>query len=326
MAASWSGGPTLEYDARGVASLIEKLSNGSIKVQVFPGGTLGKPGEVSGTVKSGVAQIGHTFMGYDAGKDPTTVLFAGSPGRLTPEEFVMWMLEGSGGELANEFRQEKFGVVSLPCGTFPTEIFLHSRKPVRTVEDFKNLKFRTAGAWAEIAGGLGASTISIPGGETYTALERGVIDALEWSSLSVNEPEGFRKIAKYIMYPGMHSPGGMMECVINKDAWEALTDEQRGAVKLAGRIATIDGLMRYAATDIKAYKDVKASNNEFVELDPEFRKQITDAIVKWEQKEAEKDPSWFGKVLAARTAFKVDLDDFWGKFRFPIGPKSGLAP
>lgn len=326
LAAAWSGGPQLENEARGVASMIEKLTGGSIKVQVFPGGTLGKPGEISATVRSGVAQIGHTFMGYDASKDATTILFSGSPGRLTSEEFAMWMLEGSGGDLANAYRQEKFGVVSLPCGTYPTEIFLHSRRSVRTAEDFKNLKFRTAGAWAEIAGGLGASTISIPGAETYTALERGVIDALEWSSLSVNEPEGFRKIAKYIVYPGMHSPGGIMECVINKDAWEALTDDERAAVKQAGRIATIESLMRYAAKDIALYKEIKGQGNEFVELDPKFRKQITEAIVAWEKKKAAADPKWFAKVLAERSAFKAELDDFWSKFRFPIGPASGLAP
>ena len=77
---------------------------------------------------------------------------------------------------------------------------------------------RTAGAWAEIAGRLGASTVSLPGSEVYSALERGVIDATEWSSPSVNLPSGFHKIAEYIIFPGFHSPGGMMECPINLKA------------------------------------------------------------------------------------------------------------
>lgn len=325
MAVAWSGGPQLENDTKGLARRIEELSGGSIKIQIFPGGTLGKPGEVSETVRTGVAQIGHSFMGYDASENATTILFSGSPGRLTPEEFVMWMLEGTGGELANEFRQEKFGVMSIPCGTYPTEVFLHANKAVRNIEDFRNLKFRTAGAWAEIAGELGASTISLPGSEVYTALERGVIDGSEWSSISINEPEGFRKIAKYIMYPGMHSPGGIMECVINIDAWNALTEKEQQAVVEAGRITTLEGLLHYAAKDIEVYKAIKDEGNEFIELDPEFRAQITGAIVEWEQDKAAEDPEWFGKALEARAAFKADLDDYWSKFRFAIGSKSGLG-
>ena len=89
MAASWGGGPFLEDDAKGFAKLVENLTGGSVKVQVFPGGTLGKPGAVSETVESGAAQIGHTWPGYDWGIDRAAVLFAGTPGGLNPEELIL---------------------------------------------------------------------------------------------------------------------------------------------------------------------------------------------------------------------------------------------
>ena len=102
---------------------------------------------------------------------------------------------------------EKFGVVGIPCGIFPTEIFLHSKVKVETLEDYKNIKQRTAGSWAEIGGRLGASTVILPGAEVYPALERGVIDATEWSSPSINLPSGFPQDRQVHRHPG-HPPAG----------------------------------------------------------------------------------------------------------------------
>ena len=93
MATSWGGGPFLKKDAEGFANYVEKLTAGRIKIQVFPGGTLGKALKVSDTVKSNVAQIGHTWMGYDWGIDKTTVIFANMAGGLNPEELIIWLYE-----------------------------------------------------------------------------------------------------------------------------------------------------------------------------------------------------------------------------------------
>ena len=165
---------------------------------------------------------------------------------------------------------DQFGVASIPCGIFPTEIFLHSKKRIQTLEDFKGVKLRTAGAWAEIAGGLGASTVILPGAEVYPALERGVIDATEWSSPSVNVPSGFHKIAKYVIMPGVHQPGATQECVFNLDAWNRISEGDRELLKLAGKLGVLDSWARYAYKDIAALKEFDKAGNELVLLDDEF--------------------------------------------------------
>ncbi len=114
MATSWGGGPFLKEDAEGYAKLVDTLTGGSIKIQVFPGGTLGKALKVSDTVKPNVAQTGHTWMGYDWGIDKTTVVFAGMAGGLQPEELMMWLYQAGGAELQFEYRKEVFGVASIP--------------------------------------------------------------------------------------------------------------------------------------------------------------------------------------------------------------------
>ncbi len=181
MATSWGGGPVLERAAKGFAREFEFLTNGAYKITVFPGGTMGSPLKVTETVRNRVAETGHSWVGYDWGIEKATVLFGGWAGGLNGEEMLHWIWEAGGAELMREFRLDKFDVVELPCGQLPREMGLHSRKKVQTLADLKGLKLRTAGAWAEIAAGLGVSTVILPGAEVYPALERGVVDAVEWA-------------------------------------------------------------------------------------------------------------------------------------------------
>ena len=317
MATAWGGGPFLEEDAKGFAKLVETLTDGRIQINVFPGGMLGSPLKVSDTVRSGVVQAGHSWMGYDWGIDKTTLVFGGGPGNLNPEEFIIWLYEAGAAELWFDFRKEKFGIASIPCTIAPTEIFLHSKKRVQTLEDLRGLKLRTSGAWAEIAGRLGASTVILPGAEVYPALERGIVDAIEWSSASVNLPSGFHKIAKYIIMPGVHAPGGPQECAFNLDAWERISERDREMIKLAGKLMVLDSWARYAYRDIAALEKMREAGNEFVLLDSEFIRVAGEAAEEWENEEAAKN-SWFKRALDHRRAFQEDMKN-WPTFRFPIG-------
>ncbi len=317
MATAWGGGPFLEEDAKGFAKLAETLTDGRVKIEVFPGGTLGKALKVTDTVKSNVAQAGHSWMAYDWGIDKTTVIFANMAGGLNPEEMLIWLFQAGGADLWFEYRKEQFGVASIPCGIFPTEIFLHSKKRIETLEDFKGLKMRTAGAWAEIAGTLGASTVILPGAEVYPALERGVIDATEWSSPSVNVPSGFHKIAKYVIMPGVHQPAATQECAFNMDAWDALSERDQEMLKLAGKLSALDTWSRYAYKDIEALKEFEKAGNEIVKLDPEFIRVANETADAWADVQANEN-EWFKKALEHRRAFQADMEN-WPKFRFPIG-------
>jgi len=319
MATAWGGGPFLEEDAKGFAKLVASLTDGRVQINVFPGGTLGSPLKVSDTVRSGVVQAGHSWMGYDWGIDKTTLAFGGGPGHLNPEEFIIWLYEADAAELWFEYRKEKFGIASIPCTIAPTEIFLHSTKRVETLEDLKGLKLRTSGAWAEIAGRLGASTVILPGAEVYPALERGVVDAIEWSSASVNLPSGFHKIAKYIIMPGVHATGGAIECAFNLEAWERLPERDREMIELAGRLMMMDSWTRYAYRDISALEKMREAGNEFVSLDAEFLRVAIEETEKWEDEQAANDP-WFKRVLDHRRAFQKAMKS-WPTFRFPIGQR-----
>src|SRR5512134_2241225 len=140
MATGWAGGPLMDIGAKAFAERMDQLSGGRFKIQTFPGGALGNALKVPETVKNGVAECGHTWMGYDWGKDPTTVLFGGYAGSMDSERMLHWLYGAGGAELQRQYRDEKDGVISMPLFIRTAEAFLHSRKPVKNLNDLKGLK------------------------------------------------------------------------------------------------------------------------------------------------------------------------------------------
>nr|MBA3479734.1 TRAP transporter substrate-binding protein DctP [Lautropia sp.] len=219
MATGWPGGPLMDIGAKAFAERMALLSGGRFKIQTFPGGALGNALKVPDTVRNGLAEVGHTWMGWDWGKDPTTVLFGGYAGTFDTERMLHWIYQGGGKELQRKYRMESDELVSMPLFIRTAEVFVHSRKPVKSLADLKGLKIRTAGAWLEMSRDLGAAPVTTAGADVYPMLERGAIDAVEWGTLWENISMGFHKIAKYLIYPGVHQPTAPMEMVINKDVW-----------------------------------------------------------------------------------------------------------
>jgi TRAP-type mannitol/chloroaromatic compound transport system substrate-binding protein len=304
MATSWDGGPLMDIGAKAYAERIKFLSDGRIDIQVFTGGTLGKALEVTNTVANGVAEAGHLWMGYDWGRDKTTVLFGGFAGSMDSERMLHWLYEAGGAGLWRQFREEKFDVISFPMFIRTAEAFLHSRKAIRTLDDLKGVKLRTAGAWLEIAKDLGAAPVTTPGGEVYPMLERGAIDATEWGTLWENIPTGFHKVAKYVIIPGVHQPTAPFELVINKAAWGKLSARDKALVELAAKQVTFETWTRIGHEDAKALEFYRKAGNEIIELDDKVQIETKKMALAWAQKQA-KDNPWFDKVLKSQMEFEA---------------------
>lgn len=303
MATSWGGGPLMEIGAQAFADRVEMLTDGRVEIQVFTGGTLGKALNVSETVKNGVAQAGHTWMGYDWGKDKAAVVFGGFAGSMDSERMLHWLYEGGGVDMWRDFRMEKFGVVSMPLFIRTAEAFLHSNKPVRNMDDLQGLKVRTAGAWLEISQGMGAAPVTMPGAEVYTSLERGAIDATEWGTLYENISPGFHKIAKYVVIPGVHQPSAPFELIINKDAWEALSERDQELVSMAAEMVTLESWMKVGDEDAKALQFFRDAGNEIIELEKDVQTAVKKASVEWGIAQGEEN-EWFRKAYESQLAYE----------------------
>lgn len=323
MTTPWTAGHWLDVGAGRFAELVETMTDGRVNITVFPGGTLGSVLEVTETVRTGVAEVGHAWGGYDWGQDRTGGLVGGWAGGLTPEETFMWLFmgDGEGARLVREWRAERFDVVSVPCGMVETEIFLHSHKPVRTLEDYEGMRVRTAGSWAEIAPRLGATTVTMPGSEVFGALERQVVDAIEWSGPGLNLASGFHTIAEYIITPGIHQPSGIHECIFNPAAWDRISESDQKLIELAGKLTAFEVFMHYANNDMEAWDEyISGENNTVIQLDESFIQAAMEAAYSWADEQAQND-EWFARIYESQRDFQNKVSR-WSEFRLPIGASS----
>ena len=197
---------------------------------------------------------------------------------------------------------------------------MHSHKPVRTPEDMKGLKLRTSSSWAEIAPMLGASTVVLPGSEVFSALERKVVDAIEWGGPGGNLQEGFNKVAKYVVMPGLHSPSAAHDCIVNKNVWAKIGDKDKALMETAAKATMLETYLGYAKLDIDAYKKMKENpNNEFVTVDKSLVDAVGKVSTEWAQKQSSSN-EWFKKVYEDQAAFLKSVKPL-GEFRFAIGSR-----
>jgi TRAP-type mannitol/chloroaromatic compound transport system substrate-binding protein len=206
--------------------------------------------------------------------------------------------------LQRTFRDEKEGIVSLPLFIRTAEVFLHSRKPVKTLADLKGLKLRTAGAWLEMAKDLGAAPVTTAGGDVYPMLERGAIDATEWGTLWENISPGFYKVARYLIYPGVHQPTAPFELCINKETWAKFSEADRNLIEATAKLVTFESWLRIGQEDAKALEFYRKAGNTIIELDPEVQYAARKIGLEWAAKTA-KDNAFFAKVHKSQQDFEA---------------------
>lgn len=272
MVMPWPKG-LLFYDmASHFADSVRLASAGRLDIKPFSAGELVPANQTFDAVSKGSAQIGHASPLYWKGKNEAFVAFGSVPFGLDAEGYNIWMYEKGGMEQLNEL-YKPHGIISFPAGQTGQEMGLFSNKKATTMADFKGMRLRTPGWYMDIMNSLGASVSPLPGGEVYLALERGVIDAAEYSVPAINYPMGFDDITKYVIQPGVHQPGFQCDIMINQKAWDALPEDLQWIVKIAAK-----------ETQLWSYNWINALNaeavNKFKEK-VEFIKMDTDTLVEF---------------------------------------------
>jgi len=304
MATSWpTGFPIYKEMAVVFADNVKKMTDGRMVIQVLPGGTVISALETTSAVQKGIVQMAHTWPGYDMGIDRATAVLAGWAGGMDAPSTLHWLYFGGGHDMWQEFRMEKFGVVSFVLGMIPPEVFAHSHKPIKTLDDFKGLKIRTAGAWADILPKLGAAPLTLPTAEVFQSLERKVIDATEVSTPGMNLPLGYHEIAKYIVVPGAHQPSATFELNINKKAWESLPKDIQAIIGIVAQNTTFTSYINIGGLDINAIKAFKKNGNEIVHLDADVQKKIKSLGKDWAD-ELSKENAWAKRIIESMYTFE----------------------
>jgi TRAP-type mannitol/chloroaromatic compound transport system substrate-binding protein len=224
--------PGLGTGAQRFAQRLSDISDGRFQVEYFAAGERVGAFDSFDEVASGNAQIYHAADYYWKGKHPGWAYFTAVPFGLTYTEMNAWIRFGGGQELWDELAGE-YGLKNLMCGNTGVQMGGWFRKEMNSADDFKGLKMRIPGLGGDVLAKLGASPVSLPGGQIYENLISGAIDATEWVGPWNDEAMKFYEAAKYYYYPGMHEPGPMLAAGINKDFWEGLSASDKVLVEAA---------------------------------------------------------------------------------------------
>jgi TRAP-type mannitol/chloroaromatic compound transport system substrate-binding protein len=215
---------------------VEKINSISTEVEFehFDPGELVPTLEALDAVSNGSVDAAYTTAGYWQGKITSASLFAAVPFGPEAGEFLAWMLYDDGAELFQRMYDENgYNVKVMPCGIIAPETSGWFKEPINSVADLEGLNMRFFGLGAEVMQRLGVSTSLLAAGDIFPALERGAIDATEFSMPLIDQRLGFYNIASNNYFPGWHQPATMFELLINKDRWEDLDELSQKQIEIA---------------------------------------------------------------------------------------------
>lgn len=264
MVTSWPKNlPGLGVAAENFARYVTEASGGRLTIKVHGAGEIVPALGVFDAVSSGSVEVGHSGAYYWKGKIPAAQFFTSVPFGMNAQEMNGWLHYGGGLELWREL-YEPFGVIPFAGGNTGVQMAGWFNKEINSLEDLKGLKMRIPGIGGEVFNRAGGTAVTVAGGELYTAMQTGVIDATEWVGPYNDMAFGLHEVAKYYYYPGWHEPGPTLELIVNKRAYESLPEDLQHIFTQAARAVNQDMLDEYTSRNNRALQQLQA--NEDIEI------------------------------------------------------------
>ena len=239
-----------------LADNIETMSNGRISVKMMYAGEGVDTTGIFGAVKSGLITMGAPFQPMHAGEMPAGIVEVGLPGGTdNPAELMDLFYEKGWGDILKE-AYAAHGLVWLHPYIQPP-VYILTKEPINSVEDFKGLKIRAPGAYGKFIRNLGASPVNLTWGEIYTSLSTGVIDGTIGSNLIDHRDGNHVEVAKY-MYPLPLAGAQVLPVIVNEKAWNKLPDDLKAVVRAATAEHAIEQLTKSRLWESQAVADMEA--------------------------------------------------------------------
>lgn len=298
--------PGLGSGPENFARYITEMSGGRLTARVYGAGEIVPAFEVFDAVSQGVADAGHGAAYYWKGKTPSSVFFTAIPFGMTAQEMNAWFHYGGGLELWRE-AYAPFNIVPFSGGSSGVQMAGWFNREINSVADLQGLKMRIPGLAGDVFTRAGGTSVRIPGGEVYTSLQTGVIDAAEWVGPYNDLALGLHEVARYYYYPGWHEPGAMLEFLVNKDSLQALPPDLQAIVKYAAKAANQDMLDEFTARNNTALQELVRNHDvRLRRLPDDVLRALYDASEEVMQELIESNPL-AAKVHASFEAFYEDV-------------------
>jgi len=299
-----------------LAENVNAASGGNLKIKIYEPGKLIPPKEMLDSISKGQINAGYTTPGYNTGKlGNKGGIFSAIPFGPDAPEFLAWIYYGDGRAMWQEmYDKAGYNVHSIPCGIIAPETSGWFSKAIDKPEDLQGLRMRFFGLGALVMEKMGVSTSLLSSKEIFPALEKGAIDATEFSMPAIDKLLGFYKILKFNYYPGWHQPATAFEVLINKDYWARMSVAQQGLMELGCKAAMLDGL---ALGEAIQFPEMKANQDKGVENRYWSDEMLGQFRAKWDEvvvEESAKDPD-FKRIYDNLSAFREDYK-VWNTWAF----------
>ena len=289
MVTTWGRGSFGVHDAaQRVADNVAAMTDGTLEIDLKANGEL-----VSGTqaafdaVTSGQADAYHAAAYYYIGQHPAFAFFTAVPFGMTAQEINNWIYHMGGNELMDETHEE-FGMKAFLAGNTGTQAGGWFRKEINSAADFEGLKYRMPGLGGKVISKMGASSITMAGGEIFQALQSGAVDGAEWIGPASDESLGLQEAAPIYYTAGFHEPGAALSMSINLDKWDSLSENHQKAVEIACAEANAWTYSLYLANNGAALERLIAGGTRALEFP---------------------DSVWDGFGAGAQEVFEENMDD-----------------
>ena len=306
MATSWPISLDTIYGGAGtISKRVEELSGGNFQIKPYAAGEIVPGLEVLDAVQAGSVECGHTASYYYKGKNPSFAFGTSMPFGLTAQQQNAWLYEGNGIEIINRLYAE-FGVISFPAGNTGAQMGGWFKRKLDGIQSLQGLKMRIPGLGGEVMAQLGVNVQVLPGGEVYLALERGAIDAAEWTGPYDDQKLGFARAANFYYYPGWWEPGPTLTALVNQKAWDKLPKEYKAIFNTACYEANLTMLSRYDTLNGSALQRLLKGGTQLVAYNNQILKAAESAAFQL-----------YSDISTKDKGFRMVFDQ-WQKFRQEI--------
>lgn len=297
--------PGLGAAPENFARYVEEMSDGRLSIRVYGAGEIVPAFEVFDAVSQGVAEMGHGAAYYWKGKIPAAVFYTAVPFGMTAQEINGWLHYGDGLTLWREL-YAPFGVIPFAGGSTGVQMAGWFNRELRSADDLKGLKMRIPGLAGEVFDASGGTAVRIAGGEVYTSMQTGVIDAVEWVGPYNDRTLGLNEVAEYYYYPGWHEPGAMLEFTVNEQAFASLPKDLQAIVEYAARAANQSMLDEFTARNNESLRTLLASGTKLRALPDDVLQVLYDNSLVALDALVENDPM-AQKIAKSYKAFAEDV-------------------
>ncbi|ODV10273.1 MAG: C4-dicarboxylate ABC transporter [Rubrivivax sp. SCN 70-15] len=305
MQGAWGAKDIFNEMAEEYVKRVNEMSGGRLRIDYLVAGAVVKPFEVMDAVNKGVLDAGHHVPVYWYGKSKVASLFGSGPinGCDAPQTLA-WIYRGGGIELYNQLLKklnlDVVGYFAMPMPTQPLGWF---KKPVRSADDLKGLKYRTVGLAADLMQEVGCKVTQLPGGEIVPAMDRGVIEAFEFNNPTSDRRFGAQDVAKYYMMGSFHQAMEFFEIIFNKKKHDALPKDLQAILRYSAEASSSSNWWTAMDNYSRDLDELVAKDKVTVQRTP---KSVFDAQMKaWDvvtKKLSDEDP-FFKQVVDSQRAW-----------------------